>query len=327
LVGYLLRRLVGMIPTLFFISIAVFIIIQLPPGDFATSLAAFAAESGSGGDAASMAALRHQYGLDQPIHVQYWRWVSGFPEGDFGYSFEWKRPVADVLAGRIGFTILMSLASMIITWIVAVPIGIYSATHQYSLSDHLLTLLGFLGLSVPSFMVGLVYLYVRATVFDLPTTGLYSPEFEEAPYSLAKLANGVSNMFWPTIILSIGGMAELIRIMRGNLLEQMNEQYVTTARAKGLPERRVIMKYPVRVAINPLVSILGLRLPNIISGATVLGIVLTLPTVGPLFMRALINQDMYLAGTFLMALSVMLVVGNLLADLTLAWLDPRIRLG
>lgn len=323
--GYLLRRLAGMIPTLILISMATFVIIQLPPGDFATSLAAFAAESGSGGDAASMAALRRQYGLDQPIYVQYWHWVKGFPKGDFGYSFEWKKPVAELLGGRIGFTVLMSFLSMLFTWIVAVPIGIYSATHQYSISDHLLTLLGFLGLSVPSFMLGLIYLYVRASVFRLPVTGLYSPEMEDLPFSLAKAADAARNMFWPTVILSIGGMAELIRIMRGNLLEQLGEQYVTTARAKGLPERRVVLKYPVRVAINPLISILGLRLPNIISGATILGIVLTLPTVGPLFMRALINQDMYLAGSFLMALSVMLVVGNLLADVTLAWLDPRIR--
>ncbi|NLD71469.1 MAG: ABC transporter permease [Chloroflexi bacterium] len=323
--GYLLRRVLGLIPTLILISMATFVIIQLPPGDFATSLAAFAAESGSGGDAASMAALRRQYGLDQPIHVQYWRWVSGFPRGDFGYSFEWKKPVAEVLGGRIGFTILMSVLSMAITWVVAVPIGIYSATHQYSVSDHLLTLVGFLGLSVPSFMLGLIYLYVRATVFDLPVTGLYSPGVEDMPFGLTKAMDAFRNMIWPTVILSIGGMAELIRIMRGNLLEQLGEQYVTTARAKGLSERRVIQKYPVRVAINPLISVLGLRLPNIISGATILGIVLTLPTVGPQFMRALINQDMYLAGSFLLALSVMLVVGNLLADVTLAWLDPRIR--
>jgi len=323
--AYIVRRALGIIPTMILISVATFVIIQLPPGDFATSLAAFAAESGAGGDQASMDALRHQYGLDQPMYVQYWKWITGFFRGDFGYSFEWKKPVSALLAGRMGFTILMSGLSLIITWIVAVPIGIYSATHQNSLSDHTLTLVGFLGLSVPSFMLGLIYLYVRATVFDQPITGLYSPEVENLPFGLIKAWDGLKNMFWPVIILSVAGMAELIRIMRGNLLEQLGEQYVVTARAKGLQERKLVLKYPVRVAINPLVSVLGLRLPRIISGATVLGIVLTLPTIGPLYMRALISQDMYLAGTFLMMLAFMLVIGNLLADIILAWLDPRIR--
>jgi len=325
LTAFILRRLLGLIPTMFLISVATFVIIQLPPGDFATSLAAFAAESGAGFDAKAMEAFRRQYGLDEPIHIQYVKWISGFVRGDFGYSFEWKKSVGELLAGRLGFTVLMSGLSMLFTWLVAVPIGIYSATHQYSVSDHMLTFVGFLGLSIPSFMLGLIYLYVRANVFNQPVGGLYSPEMEDMPFGLAKAWDAFKNMFWPTIILSVGGMAELIRIMRGNLLEQLGEQYVMTARAKGLPERKVVLKYPVRVAINPLISILGLRLPNVISGATVLGIVLTLPTVGPLFMRALINQDMYLAGSFLMALAAMLVIGNLLADITLAWLDPRIR--
>lgn len=325
MIAYVVRRIIGIIPTMILISIATFVIIQLPPGDFATSQAAFAAESGAGGDQATMEALRRQYGLDQPMYIQYWKWVTGFLRGDFGYSFEWKKPVAELLAGRLGFTILMSGLSLLITWIVAVPIGIYSATHQNSLGDHSLTFVGFLGLSVPSFMLGLIYLYVRATVFDQPITGLYSPETEDLPFGFVKAWDALQNMFWPVIILSVGGMAELIRIMRGNLLEQLGEQYVMTARAKGLQERRLVLKYPVRVAINPLVSILGLRLPRIISGATVLGIVLTLPTVGPLYTRALISQDMYLAGSFLMMLAFMLVIGNLLADIILAWLDPRIR--
>jgi peptide/nickel transport system permease protein len=322
---YIIRRLLAMIPTLFLVSIVTFIIIQLPPGDFLTTLQAQAAESGGSIDSAAMDILRKQYGLDQPMYVQYVQWISGFPRGDFGYSVEWKKPVSDLIVSRLGFTLVLSGLALIFTWIVAVPIGIYSATHQYSLADFALTTLGFLGLSIPDFMLGLVYLFVGVFVFNAPVGGLNSPDFENAPWSVDKIVDMANHLLWPTIILGAAGTAQLIRIMRGNLLETLSQQFVTTARAKGLPERTVVNKYAVRVAINPLISVMGMQLPHLISGATILGIVLSLPTTGPLFLHALINQDIYLAGTFLLMLSFLLMLGNLLADLLLAWADPRIR--
>jgi peptide/nickel transport system permease protein len=238
---------------------------------------------------------------------------------------EWKKPVGELIASRLGFTLVLSGLALVVMWLVAIPIGIYSATHQYSWADVGLTTMGFLGLSVPDFMLGLVYLFIGVFVFHSPVGGLISPELEDQPWSAAKLLDLTNHLLWPTLILAAAGTAQLIRIMRGNLLDILGQQFITTARAKGLPERTVVNKYAVRVAINPLISVMGLQLPNLISGATILGIVLSLPTTGPLFLHALINQDIYLAGTFLLMLSAMLMVGNLLADLTLAWVDPRIR--
>ena len=322
---YLLRRLLTMLPTLFFVSVVTFIIIQLPPGDFLTTLATQAAESGGSIDQGAMESLRRQYGLDQPMYVQYLTWIGGFPRGDFGYSVEWKKPVGELIASRLGFTLVLSGLALVFMWLVAVPIGIYSATHQYSWGDVALTTIGFLGLSVPDFMLGLVYLFVGAFVFNAPVGGLVSPDLENAPWTAAKVVDLLNHLFWPTVILGAAGTAQLIRIMRGNLLDILGQQFVTTARAKGLAERTVVNKYAVRVAINPLISVMGMQLPNLISGATILGIVLSLPTTGPLFLRALINQDIYLAGTFLLMLSFLLMLGNLLADVALAWADPRIR--
>ena len=315
-----------MIPTLLLVSILTFIIIELPPGDFMTQLAANVGTSGSSMDAATVANLQRQYGLDQPAYIRYLTWISGFPRGDFGYSLDWKRPVNELIMDRLGLTLLLSFLSLGLMWIVAVPIGIYSATHQYSLGDNLLTLLGFLGLSVPDFLLGLVYLFMGIFVFGVSVTGLYSSAMENAPWSPAKVLDLAIHLLPPAIILGVGGMAQLIRIMRGSLLEILGQQYITTARAKGLKENVVINKYAVRVAINPLISVMGMQLPHLINGAVVLGIVLTLPTTGPLFMRALLSQDMYLAGTFLLFLALMLMLGNLLADVALAWADPRIRL-
>jgi len=322
---YILRRLLGMIPTLFVVSILTFIIIQLPPGDFLTTLSIQAAQSGGNMDEGAMEVLRRQYGLDEPMYVQYLSWIAGFPRGDFGYSIEWKTPVADLIGSRLAFTLMYSLLALIFTWIVAVPIGIYSATHQYSWGDVFLTFLGFIGLSVPAFMLGLVYLFVAAFWFNASVGGLMTPGLEDAPWTGAKLWDVFNHLIWPTIIVGLAGTAQLIRIMRGNLLEILGQQYVTTARAKGLAENIVVNKYAVRVAINPLVSVMGMELPNLINGATLLGIVLSLPTIGPMFLNALKNQDIYLAGTILMMLAVLLMFGNLLADLTLAWVDPRIR--
>ncbi len=326
MISFIIRRLLGMIPTLVLVSILTFIIIQLPPGDFMTSLQALAASSGSGADQASMDTLRHIYGLDESVTVQYFKWISGFVRGDFGYSFEWKRPVAELIGDRLALTLLLSIISLAIMWVIAIPIGIYSATHQYSWGDNLLTFLSFLGLSLPDFMLGLVYLAVGIFVFSISVTGLYSQDMENAPWSIAKFLDLVNHLIWPALILGVAGIAQLVRIMRASLLEVLGQQYITTARAKGLKERIVINKYAVRVAINPLISVMGMQLPSLVNGATVLGIVLTLPTTGPMFVRALTSQDMYLAGSFLLFLALILMVGNLLADIALAWADPRIRL-
>ncbi len=324
--SFIKRRLLGMIPTLVLVSILTFIIIQLPPGDFFSTLQALAASSGSGADQASMDKLREIYGLDQPVTVQYFKWISGFVRGDFGYSFEWNRPVAELIGDRLALTILLSIISLVIMWVIAIPIGVYSATHQYSWGDNLLTFLSFLGLSIPDFMLGLVYLAIGIFVFSISVTGLYSTEMENAPWSIAKFLDLINHLIWPALILGVSGIAQLVRIMRGSLLEVLGQQYITTARAKGLKENVVISKYAVRVAINPLISVMGMQLPSLVNGATVLGIVLTLPTTGPMFMRSLTSQDMYLAGSFLMFLALMLMFGNLLADIALAWADPRIRL-
>lgn len=322
---YVVRRLLAMVPTLFLVSIACFIIIQLPPGDFVTSLAAQMAVSGAGADQATMDNLRHQYGLDQPKYVQYIKWVSGFARGDFGYSFEWKRPVRELIGDRLGLTLLLSALSLVLMWLVALPVGIYSATHRYSGMDHALTALAFLGLSVPDFLLGLIYLAIGIFVFQASATGLVSPKLADAPWSAGKVADVANHLLWPAIILGLGGMTQLIRILRGSMLEVTHQQFITTARAKGLNERVVVHKHALKLAINPLVSVMGLQLPQLVSGATILGIVLSMPTTGPMFVRALISQDMYLAGTFLLFLALMLMLGNLLADVALAWIDPRIR--
>jgi len=314
-----------MIPTLFLVSILTFVIIQLPQGDYATALAAQAAASGGTGDEAFVQTLRHQYGLDQPVYLRYVTWIVGCLHGDFGYSFEWKQPVGDLIASRIGFTLMLSLLALAFSWLVAIPIGIYSATHQYSPADVGLTTFGFLGLSIPDFMLALVYLFIATTVFSASASGLVSSDLEQAPWTLTKVWDFLSHTFWAVIILGVAGTAQLIRIMRGNLLETLGQQFVTTARAKGLTERTVVNRYAVRVAINPLISVMGMQLPNLISGATIVGVVLSLPTTGPLFLHALQNQDTYLAATFLLMLALLVMLGNVLADILLAWADPRIR--
>lgn len=325
MLAYVVRRVLVMIPTLLIASALIFGIIRLPPADFVTALVATAAQSGTSSDQASMAALRHQYGLDQPLYVQYGRWIGGLAKGDLGYSFEWQRPVGPLIQSQLLYTVVLSLMSMVFMWVVALPIGIYSATHQYSPLDHVLTFIGFIGLSVPDFMLGLIYLFISAFYFHQPVGGLFSPGMESAPWSIAKAIDLFNHMIWPTIILGIGGTAQLIRIMRGNLLDILGQQFITTARAKGLREAMVVNKYAVRVAINPLISVMGMQIPSLISGATILGIVLSIPTVGPLLLRALVDVDMYLAGSILLFAVALLMVGNLIADICLAWVDPRIR--
>ena len=324
---YILRRLTLFIPTLIAISIVAFILIQLPPGDYLTSYVATLASSGESVDEAQLAALERRYGLDQPIYVQYAKWMWGIFHGDFGMSFEWNKPVREIIWDRLFFTVVVSASSMLFTWIVGIPIGIYSATHQYTIGDYLATIVGFIGLGIPNFMIALVLLWVGFSYFGTEIGGLFSPEFQGAPWSLAKAVNLLEHLWVPIIVLGTSETAWTIRSTRANMLDELHKPYVITARSKGLPERELLWKYPVRVALNPFFSTVGYALPGLISGATIISVVLSLPTAGPVLLRALMAQDMYLAGSFLMMLSVLTVIGTLISDLLLAWVDPRIRYG
>ena len=324
MIAYIGRRILGMIPTLIIVSIVTFIIIQLPPGDFFTTRAIEIAMSGGGQDKETVIKMQERYGLNKPLHVQYLRWVSGFVRGDFGYSLEWNSPVLPLVLRRMGYTVLVGGLSLLFMMVVAIPIGIYSATHQYSISDHLLSLIGFLGLSLPGFLLGLLWMFLGIVVLRIPVGGAISLEMADAPWNLAKFLDYFNHLWPPAVVLGLASTAQLQRIMRGNLLDVMGQQYITTARAKGLKERKVVNKYAVRVAINPLISVMAMEIPKVISESTIVGIVMSVPTAGPLFLRALLSQDMYLAGTFLLFMSLLLILSNLLADIALAWADPRI---
>jgi peptide/nickel transport system permease protein len=323
---FTLKRILYMIPTLFAISIVAFIIIQLPPGDYLTTLVASLASQGEQVDPASLQALRQRYGLGQPIYVQYFKWISGILlRGDFGQSFAWNMPVSALIWERLVLTFVLSLASLLFVWVVAFPIGIYSAVRQYSLGDYFATFIGFIGLATPNFLIALVLMYIAFKYFNQSVGGLFSPEYQEAPWTLAKVWDLLGHLWIPIIILGTEGTAALIRVMRANLLDELRKPYVVTARAKGLPEWKVILKYPVRLALNPFISTVGWVLPGLVSGSAIVSIVLSLPTTGPLLFRALLSQDMYLAASFILMLSVLTVIGTLVSDLLLAWMDPRIR--
>ena len=324
---YILNRVMIAIPTLVMVSIVSFVIIQLPPGDYLTSYVAQLREQGDVVDEAELRQLEERYGLGQPIYVQYWKWISGILfELDFGYSLEWKVPVKSLLGQRILLTFVLSLSTMLFTWTLAIPVGVLSATKQYSLIDYIATFFGFVGLGVPNFMLALVLMWISFAYLDTSVGGLFSPEFVEAPWNLARVWDMMKHLWIPIIVLGTSGTAGLIRTMRANLLDELHKPYVTTARAKGLTESKLVRKYPLRVALNPFVSTVGYQLPALISGTTITAVVLSLPTTGPLLLRALTSQDMYLAGSFLLILSALTVIGTLLSDLMLAWVDPRIRL-
>jgi peptide/nickel transport system permease protein len=274
---------------------------------------------------AEIASLRRQYGLDQPMVVQYLQWMWKLLHGDFGMSFQWNRPVRTLIGERLGLTMVISTATLVFTWVVAIPIGIYSAMRQYSLGDYVATVIGMLGVAVPNFLLALVIMYFAYTRFGLNITGLFSREMAAAPWSVAKFVDMLKHIWAPVIVVGMAGTAQLIRIMRAGLLDELGKPYVEAARAKGIPERRLIFKYPVRLAINPLVSTIGWSLPGIISGETIVSVVLSLETTGPLLLRALLSQDMYLAGSFILMLSLLTVIGTLISDILLALLDPRIR--
>jgi len=323
---YFFHRFLLMLVTLLLVSVASFAIIELPPGDYLATYIANLQAQGSWVAEEEIEALRHQYGLDQPSVVRYVKWMSNLLRGDWGLSLDWRRPVKDLVGSRIVLTFVISLTALLLSWAIAFPIGIYSAVKQYSLGDYVFTAISFIGVGTPDFLIALVLMYGVFKLFGYNISGIFSPEFYEAPWSFAKFLDLLKHLWAPFLILATGSTASLIRTMRAMLLDELQKPYVTTARAKGLTERQVLLKYPVRVALNPFVSTVGWALPGLVSGTTIVSVVLGLPTTGPLLLRALQSQDMYLAGSFLMLLSALTVIGTFLSDLLLAWLDPRIRL-
>lgn len=327
MLSYVIRRTVMMIPTLFAISIVAFVIIQLPPGDYLTTYAAQLREQGDLVDTSELARLRERYGLGQPIYIQYAKWITGILlRGDWGDSMYFRMPVQDLIWERLMLTFVLSFSTLIFSWLVAIPVGVYSATHQYSIPDYVVTALNFIGAGVPTFVLALVIMWLVMTQLGLSVGGLFSPEYINAPWSWAKIVDMIKHIWVPLLILAVGSTAGGVRITRANLLDELNKPYVDTARAKGVEETRLVWKYPVRVALNPFFSTVGWSLADLISGATIVSIVLSLQTTGPMLFTALINQDMYLAGSFILLLSTLTVIGTLLSDLLLAWVDPRIRL-
>ena len=322
---FIARRLLYMVILLVAMSVVSFIIIQLPPGDYMESYIARLQAEGMQIDDSAIAALRKRYGLDQPPHIQFLTWAGRLLKGDMGRSFQYNRPVAELVFERVPMTVLVTLASLLVTYLIAVPIGIYSATHQYSLGDFVATAIGFVGIAMPNFLFALILMWALYKWFGLGIGGLFSQGMETAPWNWAKVVDLVKHLPAPLIVISVSGAAGLIRVLRGTLLDELGKQYVQSARAVGLPESRLLFKYPVRIAITPLISSIGWMLPSLVSGSTVVSIVLSLPTVGPLLFSSLTQQDMYLAGGIVMFLTFMTVVGVLLSDILLALVHPRIR--
>jgi peptide/nickel transport system permease protein len=328
MLNFIVRRLIAGIITIWAASILAFLIIQLPPGDYVTAYVAQLQSAGTIVSEDEVLALRIQYGLDRPIYVQYFKWMGLIMQGNFGMALEFRRPVLEVIGDRLALTMVVSIAAVIFIWVLALPIGIYSAVRQYSILDYLFTFTGFLGIAIPNFMLALIILYVGFKYLGITSIGgLFSQEYLQAGWSWAKVWDLIKHLPLPAVILGLAGMAELIRIMRANLLDELRKPYVVTARAKGLSETRVIMKYPVRAALNPFASTIGYIFPFIVSGSIIVSLVLSLPTVGPLLYRALIAQDLFLASSILLLLAVMTVIGTFISDLLLMWIDPRIRLG
>ncbi|MAJ65446.1 MAG: ABC transporter permease [Alphaproteobacteria bacterium] len=327
MLNFLIRRLAVMIPTLIAISILVFTLIQLPPGDYLTSQLYELQAQGEATAAQQIEFLRAEYGLDKPMYVQYWNWVTGLLQGDLGQSFEFNRPVSEVLGDRLLMTFILNFSTILFIWVVSFPIAVYSATHQYSIGDYGLTFLGFLGLATPNFLLALVLLYLANVWFGTTIGGMMDPQYLDEPWSLGKAMSVFAHLWVPVIVIGTAGTAAMIRRLRANLLDELRKHYVTTARAKGMGEQRLLIKYPLRMALNPFVADIGNLLPQVVSGAAIVSVVMSLPTTGPLLVRALQSQDMFLAGSFLMFLAVLTVVGVFISDILLALLDPRIRVG
>jgi peptide/nickel transport system permease protein len=326
MLGYLVHRVLIMIPTLIAISIVIFVIINLPPGDYFTTYIAELQSQGEGANLAKIAFLKAQYGFDRPLWQQYLYWAIGLLHGDMGYSFLYDLPVNKVVGDRLLLTFIVSFTTIIFTYIVAFPIGVYSATHQYSMSDYSLTFLGFLGLATPSFLLALVLIYLSNVYLGISVGGLMDPVYMDQPWSWSKAMSVLAHIWIPVVVIGLSGTAAMIRRLRANLLDELQKQYVVTARAKGLHPFKVLTKYPLRMSLNPFISDIGSLLPHVISGAAVVSIVMSLPTTGPMLLEALRGQDMYLAGSFLMFMAFLTVIGVFLSDLALAALDPRIRL-
>ncbi|MFN8446784.1 MAG: ABC transporter permease [Caldilineaceae bacterium] len=325
--AYIVRRVLLMIPMLIAISILSFVIIQLPPGDFLTTYVAQLRQQGENVDQSELDSLRARYGLGQPVYVQYGKWMWGIlSRGDWGQSFEWQKPVNDLLWERVWLTVAISLPALLLSWLIAIPVGVYSATHQYTWLDYVLTSFSFIGLGTPGFMLALIILFILQSQFGLNVGGLFSEKYMTAPWSWGKVVDMLQHIWVPMLIVAVNSTAGNIRITRANLLDELNKPYVETARAKGLPEQKLIWKYPVRVALNPFFSTVGWSLASLVSGVTLVAVVLSLQTTGPMLLRALTSQDMYLAGSILLVLSTMTVIGTLLSDILLAFVDPRIRL-
>jgi peptide/nickel transport system permease protein len=316
-----------MIPTLFLISVISFAALQLPPGDYLTSYAAQLTTQGEYIDQESLDTLRERYGLGEPVYVQYAKWVYGIiTRGDWGQSMEWQRPVKDLIGEALGLTVVLAVFSLLISWLIAIPMGVYSATHQYSIPDYMASIFSFLGVGVPAFMWALIIMYFAQTQLGLNVGGLFSEKYLNAPWNLDKVVDLLKHIWIPAVIVAIENTASDLRTTRANLLDEVNKPYVELARAKGLSERKLIWKYPVRVALNPFFSTVGWSLANRISSITLMSVVLSLQTTGPMQLRALTSQDMYLAGSILVLLSALTVIGTLVSDILLAWVDPRIRL-
>ena len=326
MMSYIVRRLFLMIPTILAISAIVFVIIQLPPGDYFTTVVNEIQSRGESVDEAKLEFLKSQYGFDKPLYVQYFHWVGGMLEGDFGYSFEHDQPVTDVVGDRLLLTFIVSLTTIIFTWAIAFPIGVYSAVKQYSVGDYSLTFIGFIGLATPNFLLALILQYFAHIWFDVSIGGLMDPIYVDQPWTWEKSLSVMQHIWIPVLVIGTAGTASMIRRLRANLLDELSKPYVITARAKGLPPLRALLKYPLRSALNPFVADIGNMLPQIVSGAAIVSVVLSLPTTGPMLLNALQSQDMYLAGSFLMFLAALTVMGTLISDLALAVLDPRIRL-
>ena len=322
---YFFRRCIYTIGVLIVVSVIAFIIIQLPPGDFLTNRIAQLQASGATVDEAIVDALRKRYGLETPLYQQYFKWIWKLLHGDLGFSFEYNKPVSELIAQRLPLTIIVSFFALVFAYAVAIPIGIYSATHQYSISDYGFTIIGFAGLATPNFLFALILMFLFFKYFGLSVGGLFSPEYIWAPWSIGKFIDMLKHLPIPIIVIGTAGTAGLIRVMRGCLLDELRKQYVITARAKGVEERALLFKYPVRMAINPIVSTIGWMLPAIFSGETITAIVLSLPTTGPLLFSALMAEDMFLAASILMILGFLTVIGTFLSDILLIWIDPRIR--
>ncbi|MDO5629138.1 MAG: ABC transporter permease [Mobilicoccus sp.] len=326
MIGYVARRIGWSLVTIWLISLISFFIIQAPPGDFVSVLMADAEEAGRTLSPQQIEVLRDRYALDQPWYVQYWMWISGIvTAGDFGYSFRWNRPAADVIWSYMPFTILLAGGSLILTWIIAFLIGTYSAVRRYSIGDHVATFIGFIGLSVPNFVLALVFMYVAFRYFGFAVGGLFSPEYIEADWSVGRVLDLLQNLLIPALIIATAGTAGLIRITRANLSDELSQPYVLAARARGQRESILLARYPVRAAMNPFISTIGYAIPSVLSGEIIVSTVLSLPTTGPVLLSALRNQDMYLAGSFILILGVLTVIGTVISDLVLAWADPRVR--